>query len=176
MIYHNAGGVTVGVLGSFLGLLPFLYRVPGSLMGFYDTFQRGMVSLERIIDFLGEDPDVQDDPRASMLTRERIDGGIEFRNVSFSYDGKAPVLRDIDLLVRPGEKIALVGHSGSGKSTLISLLLRFYDPRAGSIAIGGADIRSFTQASLRQHIGIVFQETFLFYGTIRENLLFGARM
>ena len=172
LVVTATGSVTVGVLGSFLGLLPFLYGAPGSLMGFYDTFLRGMVSLERIVDFLGEDPDVRDDPGAIVLVRDKIDCGIEFNIVTFSYDGREPGLHDLSLRVRPGEKIALVGHSGSGKSTMISLLLRFYDPQAGSITIGGTDIRRFTQPSLRGHIGIVFQETFLFFGTIRENLLF----
>jgi ABC-type multidrug transport system fused ATPase/permease subunit len=151
LVVTATGSVTVGVLGSFLGLLPFLYGAPGSLMGFYDTFLRGMVSLERIVDFLGEDPDVRDDPGAIVLVRDKIDCGIEFNNVTFSYDGREPVLHDLSLRVRPGEKIALVGHSGSGKSTLISLLLRFYDPQAGSITIGGTDIRRFTQPSLHRH-------------------------
>lgn len=172
MYCWGIGNVEVGAITTFLLLQGYFYTPLQTLFGFFDTFQRGMVSLERVIDFLGEDPDVRDARNAIVLSRQGLDGGIEFRNVTFSYDGKAPVLRDVNLSVRPGEKIALVGHSGSGKSTLISLLLRFYDPQSGQVAVGGRDVRSYTQASLRQHMGIVFQETFLFYGTIRENLLF----
>jgi ABC-type multidrug transport system fused ATPase/permease subunit len=172
MILTGVGGVKVGVVTSFLLLQGFLYNPLQALFGFYDVFQRGMVSMERIIDFLSEDPDVKDDAGAVILNRDTLRGQIAFKDICFHYDPKAPILKNINLQVRPGEKIALVGHSGSGKSTLISLLLRFYDPQCGSITIDGMDIRRFTQFSLRQHMGIVFQETFLFYGTIRENLMF----
>lgn len=166
------GDVTVGKITACIALSSYLYNPISQFLGFYDTVQRGMVSLERVIDFLNEEPDVRDDPRAITLDVRTVRGAVSFRDVCFSYDGVTPVLQHITFDVAPGERIAIVGPSGSGKSTLISLLLRFYDVSSGEILLDGRNIRSFTQVSLRMAAGIVFQETFLFYGTIRDNLLF----
>ncbi len=172
MYMTQTGGVTLGTIASFLLLSNLFYSPLGSFFNFFNTLQSGLVSLERILDFLRVVPDIKDSPHAAALDRKSISGHVLFRNVSFSYVPGRPVLRDINFEVKPGEKLAVVGPTGSGKSTLLSLLLRFYDVNSGSILIDGRDIREFTQSSLRQSIGIVFQETFLFHGTIRENLAF----
>ena len=117
------------------------------------------------------EPDVRDTPTAHQL--EVVRGAITLLNVSFAYEDEQEVLRDIDLEIEEGEVIALVGPSGAGKSTIFNLIPRFYDPDSGSISIDGHDIRDVSQSSLRQHIGIVPQETLLFGGSIRENILYG---
>ena len=172
LMFYGIGGVTVGKITAFMILSGYFYNPISQFLGFYDVVQRGMVSLERIIDFLGELPDVQDRKHALTLNPRTIKGQVSFQQVSFGYEPGASVLEDISLDATAGERIAIVGPSGSGKSTLLSLLPRFYDVGSGSIRIDGRDIRDFTQDSLRMGIGIVFQDTFLFYGSIRDNLLF----
>jgi subfamily B ATP-binding cassette protein MsbA len=114
---------------------------------------------------------VQDAPDAQTLTSSQ--GHITFQNVSFSYEKEAPVLHDVSLEIKEGEILALVGPSGAGKSTIFNLIPRFYDPTGGNIQIDGHDLRSITQKSLRDQMAIVPQETILFGGTIRENILYG---
>jgi len=125
----------------------------------------------RIFELLDEEPEIRDAPDAEPLPP--VEGRITFENVSFNYGDGETVLRDIDLLVAPGEIIALVGPSGAGKTTLVNLLPRFYDTTAGRILIDGRDLRAVTLASLREQIGIVPQETILFSGTIEENIRYG---
>jgi ABC-type multidrug transport system fused ATPase/permease subunit len=170
-MFYKIGNVTLGTITLFLMLTNYLYGSISGIMNVMNLFQDGMVALERIVDFLKIVPDIKDKPAAMKLEKSFVHGNISFRNVKFSY-GREPVLDSINLEVSAGEKIAVVGPTGSGKTTLLSLLPRFYDPQEGDILIEGRDIRDFTQTSLRQNIGIVFQETFLFYGTIRDNLLF----
>ncbi len=166
------GDITVGKITSCIMLSSYLYNPISQFLGFYDTVQRGMVSLERVMDFLNEAPDVRDQRNALTLQVASTRGAVAFRDVCFAYEPGTPVLNHITFDVAPGERVAIVGPSGSGKSTLLSLLLRFYDVTAGQILLDGRDIRAFTQVSLRMAAGIVFQDTFLFYGTIRDNLLF----
>jgi ATP-binding cassette subfamily B protein len=116
-------------------------------------------------------PEVVDDPHA--LAVDRLRGQISYKDVTFSYEGGQPVLAHVNLDLRPGETIALVGPSGAGKTTLGSLLPRFYDVTSGQITIDGLDIRTLTLESLRRQIGIVQQDVFLFNGTIRENIAYG---
>ena len=127
---------------------------------------------ERIFEILDSTPEVKDAPGATGLPPAR--GQVRFEQVSFSY-GKHQVLAEIDFQVEPGQLVALVGPTGSGKTSIVNLIPRFYDPTQGRITIDGADIRQVTLDSLRSQIGIVLQETVLFSGTIRENLLFGCR-
>ncbi len=164
------GNMTVGIIVSFLALHHFLFGPLQQLLGFYNIIQRGMVSLERIIDFLQVNPGVDDKPGAVEIDPKNVEGRVEFENVHFSYDDEHPTLKNITFNVEPGEKIAIVGSSGSGKSTLLSLLLRFYDVTDGTIRLDGHDVRDIAQHSLRHAVGIVFQETFLFYGTVLDNL------
>ena len=135
--------------------------------------QKCLASTTNVFDLLHLKPAIQDAPGALVLTECR--GGISFRNLSFSYGQDAKALQDINLEVEPGKQYALVGASGAGKTTMLSLILRFYDPQAGVIELDGRDLRSITQQSLREHIGIVTQDTFLFHDTIYENIRYGRR-
>ena len=137
----------------------------------YSQFQEALGATKCVFEILDAEPDLRDAPDARQL--EPVDGAIALQNISFSYEAGQPILRDIELHIAAGEIIALVGPSGAGKSTIFNLIPRFYDPDAGSILIDGQDIRGVTQRSLRRQIGIVPQETLLFGGTIRENILYG---
>lgn len=172
LFFNGFESISVGVITSFIALSSYIYQPISSFLGFYDVIQRGMVSLERIIDFLSIEEDVKDKSGACDLKKDGLKGAVRYDDVSFSYDKGNSILENISFTARPGEKIAIVGSSGSGKTTLLSLLLRFYDCDSGKISIDGVDIREYTQASLRRNIGIVFQETFLFYGSIKDNLLY----
>jgi ATP-binding cassette subfamily B protein len=133
-----------------------------------------MAALDKIFELLDEEPDLADAAYAIDLPPLR--GEIEFDHVSFSYgtgDDAGFALRDVDLVVPPGQTVALVGATGAGKSTLVKLVARFYDPVEGAVRIDGHDLRDVTQRSLREQLGIVPQEGFLFSGTIRENIAFG---
>ncbi|MGL5878908.1 MAG: ABC transporter ATP-binding protein, partial [Xenococcaceae cyanobacterium] len=137
----------------------------------YNEFKQGEASVDRIFELLAIKPDIIE--KKDAISFDRITGKVEYRNVSFSYSSEKTILKEIDLIVNPGETIALVGESGAGKSTLVNLLPRFYNINSGAIAIDGIDIRDVTLKSLRQQIGIVPQETVLFSGTIAQNIAFG---
>lgn len=130
-------------------------------------FAEAMTSAERVFEIIDEEPDVKDRERP---IRHRIEGAVTFEGVTFGYRSHEPVLEDISLDVTPGEMIGLVGHSGAGKSTLINLVMRLYDVDEGRILIDGIDIRDISQQDLRSQVGVVLQETFLFQGTILENI------
>jgi len=170
--FLGVGNITPGVIASFIALTGFIFNPVQSFLGFYDIIQRGMVSMERIIDFLNVDHDVKDEEGAIPLERDRVVGAVAFRDVSFSYVPGTPILEHVSCQVAAGDKVAVVGPSGSGKSTLLSLLLRFYDVNSGVVEIDGKPINTFTQQSVRENIGIVFQETFLFYGSLRDNFTY----
>ena len=133
--------------------------------------QKCLVYTTNIFELMELKPVIQDATNAKVLTECR--GGISFRDVSFSYGQDARALHHVSLEVEPGKQYALVGASGAGKTTMLSLILRFYDPQVGVIQIDGLDLRAITQRSLREHIGIVTQETFLFHDTIYENIRYG---
>lgn len=142
------------------------------IVEFTEQFQRGMTGIERFVSVMDVPVDIEDAPDAIDLTDVR--GDIEFDNVSFRYGGtESNVLTGIDLKARRGENIALVGPSGGGKTTLCSLIPRFYDVTGGSVKVDGHDVRTLTTASLRNNIGVVQQEVYLFSGTIRENIEYG---
>jgi ABC-type multidrug transport system fused ATPase/permease subunit len=165
------GEATIGVLASFVFYLQSFFDPIQSLSQLYTTYQAGMAALDKIFELLDEEPDIADRPDALELPRVR--GEIEFRNVSFSYDGEQPALSEISLGVPPGQTVALVGATGAGKSTLAKLVARFYDPDSGRVLVDGHDLRDVTERSLRSQLGIVPQEGFLFSGTIRDNIAFG---
>jgi ABC-type multidrug transport system fused ATPase/permease subunit len=171
-VFFNSNAVSLGTITAFIGLATFLYSPIQRFFGFYDIAQRGIVSLERIIDFLKIQPDIKDENNAIELDKLHKNASVVYEKVTFSYNNDPLVLKNINLKIKPGEKIAIVGRTGSGKSTLLSLLMRFYDPNSGCILVNGTDIRTITQRSLRENIGIVFQDTYLFYGSIMDNLLF----
>ncbi|WP_336776044.1 ABC transporter ATP-binding protein [Paenibacillus sp. MMO-58] len=136
-----------------------------------ESYPRGIAGFRRYVELLETEPDVADAPNAKAV--DRLHGDIEYRNVTFGYEGEAKVLKDISLSIRAGETIAFVGPSGAGKTTLCSLLPRFYEVDGGSISVDGHDIRDLKLESLRKQIGIVQQDVFLFAGTIRDNITYG---
>jgi ABC-type multidrug transport system fused ATPase/permease subunit len=168
------GAVSIGVLVAFVGYLTNFFEPIQQLSQVYTTYQAGMAALDKIFELLDEQPDVSDGPDAIDLPPVR--GQIDFDHVSFRYgsaDDGGFALRDVDVHVPPGQTVALVGATGAGKSTFVKLVARFYDPTDGSVKIDGHDLRSVSQSSLREQLGIVPQEGFLFSGTVRENIAFG---
>ena len=164
--------ITPGVLVAFVLYIDRFFEPIRDLSRRYDTFQSVMAGGERIFGLLDASIEVQDHPDAAELPE--IKGEVRFDHVNFHYsDDSAIVLEDINLHVRPGLTVALVGETGAGKSTLVKLLSRFHDPTRGRILIDGIDIRRVTQNSLRRQMGIVLQDPFLFAGTVRDNIAFG---
>lgn len=164
-----AGSLQLGDFGAFLVLASFLYEPLGKLHELNQLMQAGRAAGERVFEIL----DSQSEPNGGEVISDTVSGEIEFRDVSFSYSGELPTLTGISFRARPGETIALVGATGSGKSTVINLLTRFYELDSGDILIDGTPIRDFNIRALRQQIGMVTQECFLFNGSIRENLQIG---
>jgi ABC-type multidrug transport system fused ATPase/permease subunit len=166
--------VTIGVLASFVFYLQSFFDPIQQLSQLYTTYQAGMAALDKIFDLLDEEPDVRDAEHAIDLPPIR--GEIRFEDVSFAYgDARAGLALDrVTLDIPPGQTVALVGATGAGKSTLAKLVARFYDPNEGRVLIDGHDLRDVRERSLRSQLGIVPQESFLFSGTIRENIAFGA--
>jgi subfamily B ATP-binding cassette protein MsbA len=169
------GGLTQGGLIAFVYLLNALARTAGDIGGLVTLRNQALAAAKRIFDeVLDVESDVKDKPEPIILSK--VEGHIRFDNVTFRYGPNGPdVLRQISFDARPGEVIALVGQTGSGKSTLADLIPRFYDPTDGRILIDGIDIRDLQLESLRRQIGIVPQETWLFAGTLRDNIAYGNR-
>jgi ATP-binding cassette subfamily B multidrug efflux pump len=163
--------ITAGVLVAFVLYVVRFFDPIRELAQRYNTFQSTMASSERIFTLLDTEPDLIDIPGATTLPL--IEGQVTFSQVGFSYKDGEPVLYDINLSVAPGERIALVGETGAGKSTIIRLLSRFFDVSEGVISVDDYDIRTVTKASLRSQLGIVLQDTFLFGGTIADNIRYG---
>jgi len=172
--------VTIGVVVAFLTYVQQFFRPVQALSAFYTTAQSALAAAERIFALLDTPPDLVDAPDAQELPR--IEGRVEFDHVWFSYGarpGEQPVdeeryvLKDICLVAEPGQTIALVGPTGAGKTTLVNLIGRFYDVSAGAVLIDGVDVRRVTRASLRSQMGIVLQDSFLFSGTIADNIRYG---
>ncbi len=171
-ILIDQGSLTPGELTGFMLYLTIL-QMPVRMLGFMVTlFARAQAAGDRIYDILDAESAVVEKPDASELSA--AEGHVKFENVAFSYDVISPVLRGIDIDVRPGEVIALLGPTGSGKSTVVNLMPRFYDVTSGRITIDGKDIRDVTLASLRNQIGTVQQDVFLFSATVRDNISYGA--
>ncbi len=170
LIVMGWGGVSLGMVLAFIPLMGMFFGPFGRLMRFYDIIQRGLASTERVFEFFEVEPDIRDKPGAKW--EDLSEGRIEFSDVTFSYQAGLKVLEDVTFTAESGQTIALVGSTGSGKSTLASLIPRFYDVDAGSIRLDGHDIRDVKMEAIRSAIGIVFQETFLFYGTIADNIGF----
>ena len=169
LILH--GIITAGSFVSFLTALIMLYKPIKSIGGTYNSVLMSFLAIERVFDILDAKPAITDNPGARDMSSDIHD--IEFKNVNFEYTPGVPVLRDINFRVKRGETIAFVGNSGGGKSTVVSLLPRFYDVTSGAVLIDGVDVRDITLKSLRANIGVVFQDNFLFSGTIRENIMMG---
>ncbi len=165
-----AGQIKVGVLTAFIAYISKFYTRVESMSRMLAATQRAAASSQRVFEILDRVPTVPEPMTPVHPTRLR--GEIELRNVGFQY-GTRKILDGVNLKIAPGEMIGLVGPSGSGKSTLVNLVCRFYDVTEGSIRVDGIDVRSFPVREYRQHIGLVLQEPFLFYGTVAENIAYG---
>ncbi len=165
------GGLSIGDFVAFLLLVGVFYRPLDKIGTMIETYPRGLAGFRRYRELLALQPDVQDAPDAVEALPLR--GDIRFERVVFGYEPGRPVLRGLDLALRAGETVAVVGPSGAGKTTLCSLLPRFYDVDGGRITIDGMDVRAMTRTSLRRQIGIVEQDVFLFAGSIRDNVAYG---
>jgi ATP-binding cassette subfamily B protein len=163
-----AGEVTLGTLMTFVAYLGMFYGPLQFLNRLAEWLSRALASAERVFEILDSEPDVREAEDAVPMPH--IQGRVQFRDVTFGYDRHKPVLQHIDLDVAAGEMIGFVGHSGAGKSTAINLICRFYDVNEGQVVVDGVDIRKIRQRDLRSQIGVVLQDTFLFNGTIAENI------
>lgn len=165
------GRMTVGTLMAFSAYMWQFYG-PIHMVAHIDRMlNRAAASVQRIFEVLDTEPAIFS--KAGALPAKRVDGSIELRDVSFSYDGIRKVLKGVSLKIEPGQMIGLAGPSGGGKSTLINLVCRFYDVLEGQILIDGIDVREYDVESLRRHIGVVLQEPFLFHGTVARNIAYG---
>ncbi len=164
----------VGVMVAFIFYIQRFFDPIRSLTMQYSVMQRAMASGHRLTEVLDVEVSVKDAPDAVALTPED-DGAVAFRNVTFGYNPKHPVLRDVSFAVASGETVALVGPTGSGKSSCMSLIHRFYDVQQGAVLVGGKDVRQVTQESLGHHIAMVLQEPYLFTGTVMENIRYATR-
>ncbi|MBO9608685.1 MAG: ABC transporter ATP-binding protein [Paenibacillaceae bacterium] len=167
----QTGEISIGVLVGFATYIGHFWDPINRLGQMYSQLLVAMASSERIFEFIDEQPTVAE--KKTAIEMPPIEGNIQFDHIVFEYEKGRPALKGISLDVRAGQSIALVGHTGSGKSTIINLLSRFYDPVQGMVVIDGHDIRDVTIQSLRSQVGIVMQDTFIFSGTIRDNIRFG---
>lgn len=171
LIRGGAPDVTVGQVTAFILYLNRFFMPIRDLSQVYNVFQAAIVSAERVFEVLDNVPEVQNAPDAYEMPRAA--GAVTFEHVTFGYNPEKKVLKGINLTAKPGETIALVGPTGAGKSSVINLLARFYDPQEGRVLVDGHDIRKVTQQSWRSQLGVVLQDTFLFSGTVRDNIRYG---
>ena len=165
------GSLSFGELMSFVGYLSLLYTPVNFMVKTFDWWTACMNSAQRIFEVIDSKPDVAESENPVII--DRFKGEIELKNVSFSYEPNKPVLKNVSFKVKPGEMIGLVGHSGAGKSTITNIITRLYDVNDGEVTIDGINIKDISFSSLHKNIGIVLQNTFLFSGTIAENIAYG---
>jgi ATP-binding cassette subfamily B protein len=176
MVFHgfktHHPTITIGELSAFVLYTQSFFAPIQQLVSLYNTYQQGRAAVVKLREVFGTEPSVAEDPNASDLPP--IEGGrITFDHVTFEYEPGRVVLHDANLEIKPGETFAFVGPTGAGKSTVVKLIARLYDPQEGRILIDGHDVKHLTQTSLRQQIGNVPQESFLFAGSIKDNIAFG---
>ncbi|MBQ3310466.1 ABC transporter ATP-binding protein [bacterium] len=167
----NSGHMTAGSFASFITSLLLLYKPIKSMGGALATLQAVFVAMGRVFELFDLKPEIVNKENAVELTEFK--NNISFENVNFEYVSEHPILKNLNLTVNKNETVAIVGNSGGGKSTLVNLIPRFYDVNSGAVKIDGVDIRDFTLESLRRNIAVVFQDNFLFTGSIRTNILLG---
>jgi ABC-type multidrug transport system fused ATPase/permease subunit len=165
------GRATPGEVAAFLGYVALFFHPIEALSHLYNQLLHSLAAADRVIEILDAEPEIVDKPGAA--SPEDFRGAVAFDHVHFAYRPEAPVLVDVTFEARPGEVIALVGPTGAGKTTIASLLGRFYDVSAGSIQVDGIDIRNIKVADLRQQLGVVPQDPYLFGGTVAYNIAFG---
>lgn len=171
MIYVYVYGISFAKFAALCAGIFLLYNPVKNLSRIPMLMQKCMVSAVNVFDLMGVKPSITDRPGARVLASCK--GQIDLEAVSFDYGTDKPAVQDLTLRIDPGKKYALVGASGAGKSTVLSLIMRFYDPQHGAVRIDGLDVRDLAQHSLREHVGMVTQETFLFHDTIYENIRYG---
>lgn len=167
----GSGMITVGVVASFISYSRQFVRPLNDLANIFNILQSGVAGAERVFEVLDEREEPEDDPDAIELGNPK--GQVVFENVRFGYRPDAPILKDLSFEAEAGSSTAIVGRTGAGKTTIVSLLTRFYDVTEGRILIDGRDIRLYSRQSLRKCFGVVLQDTYLFSGTIRENITYG---
>jgi ATP-binding cassette, subfamily B, multidrug efflux pump len=180
-VFVWAGGVAILdstlSVGAFMAFWYYIHKFSMPIREIaekYNIFQAAMASSERVFKILDTPPDVPEKAPPAE-SKAPVTGEVAFENVSFSYDGKTPVLENLSFRIEPGKSLAIVGLTGAGKSTIINLLMRFYDPVGGSVKIDGRDLREYDLRSLRRSMGLVLQDVFLFSGTVEENIRLGER-
>ncbi len=164
------GTMSIGVLNQFVMYIAFIYAPLRWLVSFPRWLADAMTSMVKVFEILDEEPDIAEKDSANNVP---ISGNVAFDSVTFGYKSYEPVLKDVSLTINPGEMVGIVGRSGTGKSTLINMLMRLYDPNTGKISINGADLREMSPRHLHENIGVVFQDSFLFAGTIYDNIAYG---
>jgi len=172
-LFVYSGQLTIGETVAFMEFTIEFYQPLRNLARIYDMYTSALAASERIFALQDTTPEVKELPRRNRIELPTLKEKINFENVSFGYDDKTPVIKNINLEIKRNAKIAIVGSTGSGKSTLMNLIFRFYDPQDGKITIDGIDIRNLSLRSLRSMMGIVLQESFLFEDTIMENIRYG---
>ena len=165
------GRITIGGIQAFISYTRQFGQPVAQLGSVASVLQQTAAAAERVFAFLAEEEEPADNP--NPVINENIKGSVAFENVQFGYNADTPVIRNFTAEVEPGQKIAIVGHTGAGKTTIVKLLMRFYDVNSGSISVDGANIQAYTRDSLRSHFGMVLQDTWLFNGTIEENIRYG---
>jgi ATP-binding cassette subfamily B protein len=167
-----SGEITIGTIVAFIEY-QFLYFMPlMDLIVVYDQYQSAMAAIERMFDLIDTNVEVEDPTEDKAIKIKTIDD-VRFENVTFGYDPNIPVIKDVSFTLQASKKLAIVGPTGAGKSTLINLLARFYDPLNGRIVVNGHDVKDIKIDSLRKHIGIVLQDSFLFPMSVKDNIKFG---
>ena len=172
LIASGNTSISIGTVVAFTTLQTRLFFPLSSLLSVQTDVQSSLALFERVFEYLDLPVEIDERPDAVELDRSRVEGKLEFDRVAFDYEAERPTLRDISFVAEPGTKVALVGETGSGKTTVGYLAARLYEPSAGEVRIDGHDLRDLTFGSLRDAIGVVSQETYLFHGSVRENLLF----
>uniref|UniRef100_UPI004047E13A ABC transporter ATP-binding protein n=1 Tax=Solibacillus sp. FSL H8-0523 TaxID=2954511 RepID=UPI004047E13A len=164
-------GLSIGIIASFVTYTRQFFRPINQLSNLLNTFQSAIAGSERVFEILDEAREVADVPNAKQ--KAKLNGDVTFEQVQFGYEVDKPVLKGIDFIAKAGETIAIVGPTGSGKTTIIQLLTRFYDATGGRILLDGEPITHYQMSNVRDHVGVVLQDTYLFSGTVRENIRFG---
>jgi ATP-binding cassette subfamily B protein len=166
-----SGAITIGDIQAFIQYSRQFSMPLTQVASMMNVFQSGIASFERVIEFLDAEEQIPD--AAASIDPPPVRGRIEFRDVSFSYDPDRPLIESLSLVAEPGQTIAIVGPTGAGKTTLVNLIMRFYELNSGSITLDGRDISSIPRAELRSEIGMVLQDTWLFGGSIHDNIAYG---
>ncbi|HEY1116742.1 MAG TPA: ABC transporter ATP-binding protein, partial [Acidimicrobiales bacterium] len=166
------GAITLGEMQAFIQYARQFSQPLTHLASMANVFQSGIASLERVLELLDEDEQVPDPPADATAPVPPLRGRIAFDRVRFSYDPDTPLIEDLSLVVEPGQTVAIVGPTGAGKTTLVNLIMRFYELDGGSISLDGRDLATLPRHAIRSRVGMVLQDTWLFGGTIRENIAY----